>query len=108
MKNIHFPSGLYFTPKSKLTSSLFNPKGTAAGFYQKWKNGVLFSRPNGTPWFWLCANSPTNPFYVSCSTDTKGRTRYMFAMSSLDEKDLALESHSLSRNHADTTWQSLA
>jgi hypothetical protein len=109
MTNIDFPSGLYFTPKKQLVNSLFNPSGTASGFYQKKKNGVLFSRPNGTPWFFLCANSSIDPFYVSCSVDSKGRTRYMFAMSTLDERDLGMESlrHSNSRHHALITWEKL-
>jgi hypothetical protein len=108
MTNVTFPSGLYFTPKKQLVNTLFNPQGTASGFYQKRKNGILFSRPNGAPWFFLCANSPINPFYVSCSVDPKGRTRYMFALSSLDERDLAMASHSLSCQHALNTWESLA
>ena len=107
MTNIHFPSGLYFTPKKQLTSTLFKPGGTAAGYYQKRKKGILFCRPNGAPWFYLCANSPTNPFYVSCSTDPKGRTRYMFAMTTTDERDLDLSSYSLSGRHATTTWEKL-
>ena len=105
MTNITFPSGLYFTPKSKLVDSLFNPGRTAAGYYLKRPNGILFKRPNATPWFFLCANSPVNPFYVSCTADPKGRTVYMFAMSTIDKEYLGLTGYTQSMEHALNVWE---
>lgn len=101
---IAFPSGVYFTTQKQIVNTLFNPGGTASGYYQKMQNGILFRRPNGTPWFFLCANG-SDPFYVTCTVDSKKRIVYMLAMSSVDESALGLQSYSDRTSHAQDTWQ---
>ena len=90
--NVTFPSGVWFAPSdSALVESLFSPSGTASGTYKQHKDGVMFYRGNGNPWFFLVANRYNERFFVSCyKRETDGRTVYMFAMDSATQSILGL------------------
>lgn len=91
--NIKFPTGLFFVPSArKLVDTLFTPVGTASGFYRVGKRGIKFSRPNGEPWVYLCANSPSSCFFVSCRKQTDGRMFYMHSTSTRDAQALGIDS----------------
>jgi len=85
-----FPNGLRFAPSPKLlVNSLFNPKGTDAGYYKVKRNGVLFFIGN-EPRLFLVDNPGNYRFFVTCSRDESGRIRYMFSTSTVDEKAFGL------------------
>ena len=87
--DIQFPSGLYFVKGHRaLAETVFRKGGTASGYYQARKNGVLFSRPNGEPWFFLVINRYGERFFVSCGTRSDGCTVYFHALSSNDTETL--------------------
>lgn len=106
-KRITFPSGVWFAESLEaLTESLFSPGGTASGWYQKRKRGILFRRGNGDPWFFLVANRHGERFFVSCGTQSDGRTVYFHALSSLDEKVLGMPASCSARNEvAESVWK---
>lgn len=99
-----------FTTKRGMTETLFTPIDgkTAAGFYQKRKRGILFSRPSGEPWFFLVANKWGERFFISCG-QVNGKTFYMHAMSGRDESLLGIDGmkYSERQNLAAETWESI-
>lgn len=104
--SVRFPSGVCFSPsKSALVSSLFNPGGTASGFFKMRANGILFCRGNGDAWFFLVANKHGERFFVTCGKQSDGRTVYMHSLSEYDRVPLGipekmLEAHAL----AESVW----
>lgn len=89
--NVFFPNGVWFTSSTgKMVSSLFATTVTASGTYKIRKGGIMFFRGNGEPWFFLVANTHGERFFVSCSKQPDGKTRYSFALSSLEEKALGM------------------
>ena len=85
-------NGNTFTTAGDFIETLFSPINgkTAAGFYAKKKNGILFHKPDGSPWFFLVANKHGERFFVSCGT-ANNRLFYMNALCSSDEKQLGIE-----------------
>lgn len=66
-----------FAPSaSALVNSLFNPTGTADGIYSVRKNGVMFNRPDGSPFAFLVANPGQSQFFVTAFPH-EGRTHYL-------------------------------
>lgn len=100
-----------FTAKRKMIDTLFEPINgkTAAGFYQKRARGILFSRPNGKPWFFLVANKWGERFFVSCG-QVDGRVFYMHALSQRDEETLGIDGlkYSQIRELAESVWNSVS
>lgn len=98
-----------FTTKEKLIDTLFEPiyGKTAAGFYKKRARGILFSRPNGEPWFFLVANKWGERFFVSCG-QLNGRFFYMHDLSHRDEEALGIEKLKYSQKGelAQSIWNS--
>lgn len=86
--NITFSTGAFFSSsKQSAVESVFNPGGTAAGYYKVKKNGVMFFDMQDKPVIFLC-NIPqnTNPFFVTCYKTEQGQIRYSYAMTSKEEK----------------------
>jgi hypothetical protein len=106
-KRIEFPSGIWFAESLEaLTDSLFAPGGTASGWYEKRKGGILFRRGNGEPWFFLVANKYAERFFVSCGKQSDGRTFYSYALASVDEKALGMPaSYSALNEIAESVWK---
>jgi hypothetical protein len=104
-------NGVKFAPSSSaLVESLFNPEGTASGFYKKKPNGVLFYKPNGEPFLFLVANRSNPRFFVSCSKQGDGRIRYQYSTCSIDEKRLGINSLSYGEKNrlAESIWETVS
>lgn len=79
---------------AEFTSTLFKQNGTATGFYKIKKNGILFLNLEQKPFLFLCKNTPSSPFFVSCSeveNNGKMQIRYMQSTCSIDEKKIGIE-----------------
>lgn len=86
-----------FAPSaSALVDTLFSPHGTADGIYSIRKNGVLFKKPDGSPFVFLVNNPGNNTFFVSCSRQEDKKIRYQFTIGNVDERALGLEGLSFS------------
>lgn len=86
-----------FAPSaSALVDTLFSPHGTADGIYSIRKNGVLFQKPNGSPFVFLVNNSGRNTFFVSCSRQEDKKIRYQFTIDNVDKRALGIEGLSFS------------
>ena len=70
--------------ESDFVSSLFNPSGTATGFYKRYKQRIIFSDKDHKPIAALVRNRHGSHF-VGCSKTEQG-IRYMYSMDSLSEK----------------------
>lgn len=80
----------YAKNDSEFTSTLFDNDGTASGYYKKRSNGVLLMDIQKRPFAFVVVNKyGDEPFLVSCSQTEEG-IRYMFGLSSLDEKMLSM------------------
>ncbi len=92
-----------------LTESLFHAGGTANGIYKATKKGVLFMKPDGSPFAFLVANKHGERFFVSCHRQEDGRIRYMFSTCGLDEIHLGIAGmgYAQSGNEAVRVWGSL-
>lgn len=89
-----------------MTETLFEPSGTACGYFKKYKRGVEFQDMQGEPFAFLCATHST-PFFVSASRQSNGKTRYNYGLSMIDAKDLGLAgmTHGQIMACADETWK---
>ena len=74
---------LFAPSASALVDTLFVPsdrpngqKGTADGIYSVRKRGVMFKRPDGSPFAFLVANPGQSQFFVTAFL-FNGRTHYM-------------------------------
>lgn len=66
-----------FAPSaSALVNSLFDHSGSADGIYSVRKAGVMFKRPDGSPFAFLVANPGQSQFFVTAFL-CRGRTHYM-------------------------------
>lgn len=89
------------------TETLFRPINgmTAAGTFRVRKDGILFSDLTGEPRLYLVANRHGERFFVSCSRQSDGKTRYMYSTSTLDERAYSFpESLSEQREIATSLW----
>ena len=90
-------NGLKFAKNNnEFAETLFQSGGTASGFYKIKKNGILFYDMQHNPIFFLCRNNPTEPFFVSCCSDTvlstgKNVIRYMNSTINQHDKMLGLD-----------------
>lgn len=105
--------GIYFCRTSKeATETLFKPRNgrTASGFYKPRKGGFLLHDMAGKPFAFLVNNRHGERFFVSCSRHDDGRIHFAFALSSLDEKRLGIEtlSYSEERDLAESICTTLA
>jgi hypothetical protein len=106
VQKIAFPSGAWFAPSpAALVSSLFDPGGTASGFFKVRKRGVLFCRGNGEPLVFLVANKRGERFFVSCGRQSDGRIVFMHSMISRDREVLGIpEKMAESSAMAESIW----
>jgi hypothetical protein len=98
----------YARTENLLVETLFQPEGTASGFFHIAKNGILFSDLQGNPFAFLVANRHDERFFVSCSRSKPdgGLIRYMFSTCTIDEKRLNLPDGYTDRlNLARDTWE---
>ena len=95
MKNITI-NGVVFQPTS-------NNKGNS---YKMRKRGILFYNEKAEPFLYLCANSESSPFFVSCSINNN-KIYYMNSTSSLDDKKLGFDkmAYSARINLAREIWE---
>lgn len=82
-----------FAPsKDAMIETLFRPVNgrTADGHYRIFKGGVQLFDAQGDLFAFLVVNGHNEQFFVSAVMDN-GRAHYMFALSSMDEKELGVE-----------------
>ena len=91
---IRLPSGALYVKKDKMIAeSLFCRGGTARGTFKRLKRGVKFFDIHGKEVFFLVDNIHGEQFFVSCWKDETddGKTYYMYALSSSDEKQIGFD-----------------
>ena len=109
MKYIQIGNYKFANGAAALVDSLFESGGTASGIFRKRQHSVLFRKANGEPWFCLVANPGQSRFFVSAFKLEDGKTRYAFALSSVDANQLGFDrlTYSALNEVADTVWQTL-
>ena len=94
-----------------LTESLFDPSGTACGFFKVRKHSVLFSLPNGEPFACLVANPGQSRFFVSATKQSPaGRIWYSYGLTDAAALRLGLSHlrYSQQSDEADRVWLALS
>jgi hypothetical protein len=90
---------VYFTENTTAAvDTLFNPHmgRTASGTFRKLSGGILFRDLKGEKRAFLVMNKQGEKFFVSCFQDEKGKTFFMNALSSNDERFLGIHGLSFS------------
>lgn len=90
----------YARNNAELVDTLFQGPVTAAGFYRKLQNGVLFLDHQKKP-FAAAVRDVTNGgcFFVNATRSENGRTRYNFSTNELTEKQLDIDGLTYSKQH---------
>lgn len=86
-------NGIKFAENTReLVNSVFCVGGSASGTFKRHKNGILLYRGNGELFAYVVNNRYNEQFIVTAYTDkTTNRTRYMYALTSKDERFLGLD-----------------
>ncbi len=81
----------YAANDKEFTASLFNPNGTAYGFYKAKKNGILLMDMQKEPFAFVVNNRHNEQFFISCGKHD-GRIFYLQSTTDRAEKILGLDS----------------
>jgi hypothetical protein len=95
-------------PVIGLGQTAFHPApAPGRAFYKVRRNGVLFTDATG-PRLFLVANRHGERFFVSVHTIADGRLRYMFAVTTHDEREFPdLADYAYSKTLANRIWEKL-
>ena len=97
-----------FAPSAAaMVDTVFNPGGTADGFYKVRKNGVAFHKPNGDIFAFLVANPGQSQFFVTADKHKEtGKVYYMYGLADGDKARLGLTGGIFGEfNTAEEVWQ---
>ena len=90
-----------------MMETLFQGGATASGYFKQYKRGIEFRDMQGEPFAFLCANSPSSPFWVRAYKTSAGKTRYSYEFSSMDAARLGLDvmQPAAAREKARQVWE---
>lgn len=81
----------YFVARKRdIVATIFDPTGTANGYYRRRRNGAMFYRPNGEPFAFLVCNEPHKRYFVNARRMENGRVWYSHATDRLTDMALGI------------------